>query len=294
MQKHTTVPIHDAGEFLNWWFKTNRLDGKALQVFNQYYSNYCNNFSRYLQTSWSNRHLELDKFIDSIKERSNCKLLDLGCGTGSVALYMACKLGKRGEVLGVDIKKERLMCAIERKKILENEIGQKINCEFVESNVISFPSNPKFDLIYLEETLHHLEPRVKIIDKISRLLADNGILIISETNAYNPLLQFHLFRKRGFRTIKKMVGDDGKEYFYGVERILTAKVVAKHFKKCGLKMKSHRCFRLFSSNFAQWMEKKGIDLLSAEKRLLNIFFLKQFFSVHYNIVFEKVVQNPLL
>jgi len=210
-----------------------------------------------------------------------------------VSLYLACKLRNKCKVIGVDIKKDRLMCAMKRQKILENEIGEKINCEFVESNVISLPSNPKFDLIYLEETLHHLEPRIKIIEKISRLLADNGILIISENNAYNPLLQFHLFRKRGFRTIKKMIGDDGKEYFYGVERILSAKVVAKHFKKCGLKMKSHRYFRLFSSNFARWMEKKGIDLLSAEKRLLNIFLFKQFFSVHYNIVFEKVVHNSL-
>jgi ubiquinone/menaquinone biosynthesis C-methylase UbiE len=217
--------------------------------------------------------------------------LDLGCGTGSISLYMACKLQDRGKVAGIDIKKDRISCARQRKNVLENETGCKINCEFYEANVLSLPADIKFDLIYLEETFHHLEPRTEIVNKISKLLADNGVLIISEVNAYNPLMQFHLFLKRGFKTIKKKVGEDGKEYLYGNERIVPASVLSKLFVKNNLHVRSIRYLRIFSSRFAKLIDDKDIDLISIEKRLSNISFLQPIISVHYNIMFDRGIHN---
>ncbi|MCK4388926.1 MAG: class I SAM-dependent methyltransferase [Desulfobacterales bacterium] len=287
MRKHNHIPFTDSADFLDWWFQTKRLEGKALHVFNRYYANYRMNFSGYLRLAWADRHLELDREFMTVKEKSGLKVLDLGCGTGSVSLYLACKLQCRGQVLAVDIKKDRLFCAVERKRVLERELGSDINCEFRKSNVLSLNDRDKFDLIYLEEALHHMEPRVEVVKKISNILKDNGILIVSESNAYNPLMQLHLFRQRGLTTIKKGIGEDGEEFLYGVERILPPRVVAKLFRKNGLKMKSLRYFRIAPSKLGLLAGKNGVFLMKTEKTVCKIPVISKIFSVHYNIVLQK-------
>ena len=68
-------------------------------------------------------------------------------------------------MLGIDINENRLLCARERLKILENEIRYKLNCKFKNENVLSLNRDEKFDLVYFEESLHHMEPRYKIVKK---------------------------------------------------------------------------------------------------------------------------------
>jgi ubiquinone/menaquinone biosynthesis C-methylase UbiE len=286
VNKKQDISFDNSGDFLNWWFNTRLLKGKALEVFERYYSNYRRDFNGYLKKAWTERHLELDRELKAIENKSNIKIMDLGCGTGSVSLYIAGKLQGKCEVVGVDINEERLFCARERQKVLERKIGFKLRCEFIESNVLSLDEEHKFDLIYLEETLHHLEPRSKVIKKISDLLKSGGKLIISEVNAYNPFMQLHLFKKRGLRTVTKKIGKSGQAVLYGVERILTASKVSKLFTAHNLKVKSLRYFRIAGSKLGNFLDKRGIDLLNIERRICKTPFLRTLFSVHYNIVFR--------
>jgi ubiquinone/menaquinone biosynthesis C-methylase UbiE len=287
MKKARNATFNDSGDFLGWWFDTELLEGKALQVFQRYYSSYYKDFNGYLKKAWADRHLELDRELEGIENKSNTKIMDLGCGTGSIALYVAGKLRNKCEVVGVDINEERLFCARERQKVLEKNIGFKLSCEFMESNVLSLDENRKFDLIYLEETLHHLEPRLEVVRKISNLIRMGGTLIISEVNAQNIVMQLHLFRKRGFRTVQKRIGKNNQAILYGVERILTANRVAKLFTRHNLNVNSLRYFRLAPSKLGRFLDKCGIDFLNTEKIICKPPFLRNLFAVHYNIVLGK-------
>jgi ubiquinone/menaquinone biosynthesis C-methylase UbiE len=287
VNKERDISFDNSGDFLNWWFDTRPLKGKALEVFERYYSNYRSDFNGYLKGAWTDRHLELDKEIDAMQNKSNIKIMDLGCGTGSVSLYIAGKLQGKCEVVGVDINGERLFCARERQKVLERSIGLKLGCEFIESDVLSLDNNPRFDLVYLEETLHHLEPRSKVIKKISGLLKSGGILIISEVNAYNPFMQVHLFKRRGLRTVKRKIGKNGQAIMYGVERILPASKVVRLFTAHNLKVRSLRYFRIASAKLGSFLEKRDIDVLDVERKICKTPFLNTLFSVHYNIVLGK-------
>ena len=153
------ISFDDTADFLDWWFESRPLKGKALEIFERYYANYRSGFNGYLKRAWAERHLELERELEAIKHKENIRVLDLGCGTGSITLYIAGRLLGKGEVIGVDINEDRLFCAEERKMILEKEIGFKLGCEFIESNVALLNEGRKFDLLYLEETFHHLEPR---------------------------------------------------------------------------------------------------------------------------------------
>ena len=92
MKKTREIPFDNSGDFLRWWFETRPLEGKTLQVFERYYSNYRKDFNGYLREAWTNRHFEVDREISRLKDRPNPKILDLGCETGSVSLYIAGKL----------------------------------------------------------------------------------------------------------------------------------------------------------------------------------------------------------
>ena len=53
----------------------------------------------------------------------------------------------------------------------------------------------------MKDTFHHLEPREDILCKINKLLNKNGKVIIIEPNALNPMIQYQMFKIRGFKTI---------------------------------------------------------------------------------------------
>jgi ubiquinone/menaquinone biosynthesis C-methylase UbiE len=285
--KDTDEKLHwDSGEFLRWWIDKPLLKGKAREVFQRYYSNYHRDFSKYMQRAWTDRHLELENESKALIEKDTANLLDLGCGTGSVSLYLASKFPQQLHVLGIDINGERLFCAEERKKVLEREMGIPLNCNFKLADLESLGENESFDLIYLEETLHHLEPRMKVIKKISRLLKDGGVIIISEVNAYNLFMQFRLLRQRGLTTIGEKKMKDGSEVPYGIERILTASRVAGLFKAYGLSIKSLRYFRIFSAKFGKLFDENKVDLFSLESIVCKLPFFRELMSVHYNIVLE--------
>ena len=52
MNERKPIPWGNAGDFLNWWFKKEILDGKALQIFNRYYAQYRENFDGYLKLAY--------------------------------------------------------------------------------------------------------------------------------------------------------------------------------------------------------------------------------------------------
>ncbi|MBW2119559.1 MAG: methyltransferase domain-containing protein [Deltaproteobacteria bacterium] len=281
----------DSGDFLKWWLEEPRLDGDALDIFRRYYSNYEGRFAGYLESAWTDRHQELERAIEGLRGRQHARVMDLGCGTGSVALYMAWKLKGDGEVLGVDIRDDRLFCARERQKVLEGASGFDLNCRFLNSNVLCLEDDRGFDFISLEEAFHHMEPRLEVVKKISALLKKRGVLIISEVNACNPLMQVRLFLKRGFRTVVKRTGEDGVTHVYGNERILRAGRTAEHFRPYNMQVESLRYFRIFGASIARWMSRAGLPVLDIEERLCKLAFFARIFSVHYNIVLQKPINS---
>jgi SAM-dependent methyltransferase len=281
------VSFETAGEFLAWWLGSERLSGKASKVLNTYYSNYKRYPCEYLRESWSDRHRELDREIIGLKHKVNPKILDLGCGTGTVALYVAYKVKGKAEVLGVDIKDDRLFCANERKIVLKKEMGVDINCEFRNESLLEMDKKDNFDLVYLEEALHHMEPRCGVMQKIPSLIKRGGCLIISEANGSNPIVQLLAFRKRGFQSVRRRKGSNGKEILYGVERVMTANQIIKWFKTHQLRLQSLRYFGLFGSRLGALAETKRIRLFKVERYFQCIPFLSHIFSAHYNIVFTK-------
>ena len=203
------------------------------------------------------------------------KVLEIGSGTGTESLWMAVKGAK---VMGVDIKDERLQLARKRQGIIEEQIGQKLDCEFINQNILDLEQKD-FDIVWVEQTFHHLEPRAQILAKLSSLVKPGGHIVISESNALNPLNQLQLFLRRGFKTIRTYTDSDGKDHIYGDERILTAKQLSSQLRESGFDITATNHYRIFPSG--GFFEKFFVIEKNWPKSW-------KFAFTHYNIVARKL------
>lgn len=102
------------------------------------------------------------KFLKDIKPSD--KVLELGCGNGKNIYDI------KDQSLGVDICPE--LCNICKEK------GIKV----IESDILNFNTDQKFDYILCIAVIHHLnkhDDRIKLIRKIKSLLKENGKAIIT-------------------------------------------------------------------------------------------------------------------
>lgn len=103
--------------------------------------------------------------------RSPMKLLDCGCGPGTITLGFA-KAIAPGAVTGVDVSSSQISLA------RENALKQAIdNAEFLEGNIYNLPfSDHSFDGAFSHALLEHLQEPIKALQELFRVLKPGGIV----------------------------------------------------------------------------------------------------------------------
>jgi len=98
-----------------------------------------------------------------------CKAIDLGCGAGNYAIYLA-SLGL--EVTGIDISPSAITIAKEQAE------KRGVKCNFLVADVLGELEEvtQTFDFAYDWELLHHIFPerRKKYVENVRRLLGPGG------------------------------------------------------------------------------------------------------------------------
>ena len=112
----------------------------------------------------------LNKLLSHLAPSS--RILDAGCGIGLNSFL----LGRKGfTVVGVDSDKEKIYSA---KHMLAN--FHKLSVQFKLGNLLDLKSeNKNFDCVVCFEVLEHIENDKKALEEISKVLKQNGILILS-------------------------------------------------------------------------------------------------------------------
>jgi len=141
----------------------------------------------------------------------NKRILDIGCGAGTLSFYLA---NKGHDVLGIDISQKAISECLNSKKVL----GLK-NLRFQQ---IDFPNNypkEKFDEVLFTEVIEHLEDDKKALNAIYRVLRPNGLMILSTPSNKAPLYQLGLveefdrkvghLRRYELNQLKNLVVDAG-------------------------------------------------------------------------------------
>lgn len=105
------------------------------------------------------------------------RVLDLGCGTGTLAIAAARRVGVRGTVFGVDASAEMIEFA--RAKALRESAS--VTFERAPAHALPFPE-AQFDVVLCALALHHVpEPeRTQAIAEMRRVLVPAGRVLIVE------------------------------------------------------------------------------------------------------------------
>lgn len=260
-------------EFLKEWLKWNYLTLESQKILNKYYANFYNMYE-YQWLHYNNRLLDVLNIIEDLKKELD--ILDYGSWTGTESLYFALLWAN---VFWVDYYEEDLLnIAIERKNILKNILKKELNVHFECKNLTEMSAHTKqYDIIWLNEAFHHIEPREQFLELIPRLLKKWWRIIISEPNAYNIINQLFFFKHRWFKTIGKMKWENWEEIIFWDERIIFPYNLRKELLKKWIECESERYFRIFPWNKSN----KIINFLE------KIFWKIKFLNIHYVYVWIK-------
>ncbi|WP_297018910.1 class I SAM-dependent methyltransferase [Thalassospira sp.] len=238
MSLSTLIPS-TPGQFFHWCLENANSD---LVPFRANYAHYYDHRggSEYLWNVYDQRLADIIPIASAEQ-----KVLEIGCGIGSDLHWLAlmgCK------ATGIDVKSEWIDAANELTKVVSKNFGP-VGVDIRRINLLDMPAE-QFDLIYMKDTFHHLEPRVEVTAKIASMLRPGGRVVIVEPNAWNPLIQLQMFRIRGFNTIlTKTDQATGEKFVYGNERLLFGSTMKRLFRQAGVHG-STRTFRVLPTALA--------------------------------------------
>lgn len=121
----------------------------------------------------------LNKYI-----KSNEKILDIGCGSGTLCLYLA---SKKNNVLGVDISSNAINAA--------NNSRKKLKLKNIKFKTMNFPDripNDKYSRVICSEVLEHIKDDILGLKQIYKLLTTKGIVIITVPSINAPMFKLGL------------------------------------------------------------------------------------------------------
>lgn len=116
------------------------------------------------------------QFVDFFDKfnRKNCRVLDLGCGQGRDALFIA---RKGHSVFGVDLSETGV------SQMLEDARKEGLNVDGVVADIVEFEPDGEYDVILLDRVLHMLKDngeRIAVLEKISHHAKRGGFILIAD------------------------------------------------------------------------------------------------------------------
>lgn len=120
------------------------------------------------------------RFIDKMELDKSKSVLEIGIGTGRLAVRTSPLCGK---FCGIDISPK----TIERAK---QNLSKYSNVNLICGNFLTYDFKTAFDVIYSSLTFMHIEDKQSAFNKISSILNQNGILVLSIDKSQERYIDF--------------------------------------------------------------------------------------------------------
>jgi len=157
--------------------------------FNNFYDNFHKKtiFQKRVVNSKNFTYRDLLKVIIKLV-KPNCKILDIGCGAGTIDFFLA---SKGNYVTGIDVSLTAIESCIKSSRLM----GLENNLNFFQ---MCFPDQiptNMFEIIIFSEVLEHINSEKKSLDAINKILQTKGIVIVSVPSLNAPLFKLGFLKK---------------------------------------------------------------------------------------------------
>ncbi len=103
------------------------------------------------------------------------RVLDFGCGPGSITIGLAKHVGPTGSVVGIDRSAEAIAVA--------KQAAAAPNLQYLEASVYDLPlPDESFDVAYAHQVLQHLADPVAALVEVRRVLRPGGLVAVRDAD----------------------------------------------------------------------------------------------------------------
>src|SRR6266545_1399093 len=165
--------------------------------------------------------------------------LDVGCGVGLYALWLAEAVGPRGHVVGIEPSAERVDAA----RALVGHALPASRLEFREGDGTKIDTpDASLDWIWCGDVLHHVQETGRALGEFARIVRPGGRIVIKESQLLHGLfLPGHPALERRIRQAEtERSGDEGGEFSFEERRQRTL----PWLRAAGLRVESFRTYLL--------------------------------------------------
>ena len=157
--------------------------------------------------------------IEQSGVRPGQRTLDLAGGTGDLALKLSRRVGRRGQVLLVDINDAMLRAG--RERLID--AGVVGNVDYAQADAEALPfADDTFDCVTIAFGLRNVTDKARALEAMYRVLRPGGRLLVLEfSKPLLPLLSraYDAYSFTALPLLGKLVADDAESYRYLAESI---------------------------------------------------------------------------
>jgi demethylmenaquinone methyltransferase/2-methoxy-6-polyprenyl-1,4-benzoquinol methylase len=191
-----------------------------------------------LDTSWRRRS------VQTLKQHAPRTILDVGSGTGDLAILMALELHPE-QVIGADLSEE--MMVIGRHKANRVGVSEQISFERQDCMALTY-DDQSFDAVTTAFSVRNFENLKQGLSEMCRVLKPGGRLLVLELSVprrFPMNVLYNLYSIVAIPTFGKLFGLDKRAYKYlpaSIKAMPQGKEVTALLMKTGFKEVSFRTF----------------------------------------------------
>ena len=146
---------------------------------------------------------QMSFYVDKEEGENKFTILEIGCGTGELAAFMASKLNGVARITGSDI------CIPFIEEAQRRHQFSNLDFRVLDFNRPETIGNDQFDYVVGNGILHHLYYQLdEALQNILKILKPGGKMIFWEPNLYNPYCTLIFNTTKGMRKWAKLEPDE--------------------------------------------------------------------------------------